>query len=440
MAHHRSSGHPAPAPAATGDAHQPRAGPFKPDVPRFQGFTEPDVGAWLDSFETVCKACRVDPATALPNHVVPKLLPRLKQLGAVYDDGGWPALRTLLLATYGRPANKLQLQAALQGRRMSTDETVSQYADALDTIATRLGTKLDDITGLFVAGLPDSIVNSGMNSRSFSTFAEALQVARTIEENLESRKPRAATLITQPISAAALAIVEEPAGPDPIAMATVFAQRHESSSGRQPIMKQDQRYRPFDRRTSSSVDPSTREQNAWKHKHAEETVSCDFCGYIGHSTAKCKLRMELNQRRSASGLPLMIVKVIGSGLHSSPLVTDVCVGGVTMDALIDTGAGATLLGSSMVERLLQFNHCQPTIAKFLSCNGQEIAVTSAVSTTVQLGNRLISGQILHVVTGLPYNIVLGTDFLFAAEAVIDINHEINGGECLPNLRRQRPAC
>jgi hypothetical protein len=56
--------------------------PMRPDVPRFSGFTEKDVPAWLDAFDLICKACRLDPAQAFPNHAQSGVTLRLKAKGA----------------------------------------------------------------------------------------------------------------------------------------------------------------------------------------------------------------------------------------------------------------------------------------------------------------------------------------------------------------------
>ncbi len=94
---------------------------------------------------------------------------------------------------YQRLVQTIQLQHQLLNRRRGSDDSVADFADALDEIAGKLENKLNDITAVFIAGLQNSIVNV-MDTTNFKSFTEV----STIESNQQARRPRTAVAITRP--------------------------------------------------------------------------------------------------------------------------------------------------------------------------------------------------------------------------------------------------
>ena len=94
--------------------------------------------AWVENYETICKACMVDPAQTFPNYCVAAVITRLRQKGVSFEPNSWGTqLKKLILETYGRPVNRVQLQASIHSCRQGLEQSVSEYADHLDSLVSR---------------------------------------------------------------------------------------------------------------------------------------------------------------------------------------------------------------------------------------------------------------------------------------------------------------
>ena len=403
----------------------PEARAVKPDVPRFLGFTDPDVHNWLTNYEVVCRACNQDPALIFPNHCSPKVLSRLHQKRAQFIAHGWPALRQMLADTYARPINKIQLQAALNNRRQGVEESVSQYADALDSIAIQLSVKLDDVTGIFVAGLQDIIVDGGMKSRTFDTFADALAMARLIEENIETRRPRAAIPLAstrQPTQGSINSMVDDQQVPPALLAAIADAVQSHAQVG--PWRRQfrgNNRRAPYDHR--APYDRPRQDPRRFNPNTERRQVNCSFCGYQNHEVTECRLKKELDFRLSRSGHAMTISGPVSLG----PLLTtnEILIGGAQLTALVDSGATASFIHKSAIQHLQDITRVQQPKYVFTAGNGLPVSYNEAISTQLQFhpDSDAVS-QVFFVSDTLPFDAVLGTDALVRAGVVIDVGRKV----------------
>ena len=398
---------------------------LRPEISKFLGFNEVNVRDWCDNYELITTACRVDPAFAFPNHCVYKVLSRLRQRGARFVCDGWPTLRALLESTYGRPVNKVQLQSQLQQRRQLMEESVSQYADQLDTIATQLGTRLDDIIGIFVNGLAQPIADS-LVDYTFTSFDEALRVARTIEENMLSRQPRAAVAlpaggaVNATIAATAPSLGQEeriPAGwLQSIAAAQLNGKR---SFGKFKREFRRQSREPVAGRSSLTFSGSSAAVGA-------VVLKCEVCGMPGHKKSDCRLLVAINKRREQFGLSALLLTLetsevdldIQLGPRALALLS---IGSSRLQCLVDTGATASFVHSAVLPRLSNCITQAPTSHSFTAGNGLQVEHDRTIVTTVTIHENLPALQHRFVVSNaLPFDVVIGTDLLVKFGATVDV--------------------
>jgi len=321
---------------------------------------------------------------------MPVVTARLADKGAKFKEKGWAPLRGLIEKTYGRALNKVQLQASLSSRRQSTEESVSEYADALEKLATQLGTKLDDLTGVFVSGLQEAIVSAGMESRNFDSFEDALKCARTIEENQAARRPRAATRILQTPGLRAPALNSSPImsiSEDPAVIQTemsvllaALAQQNQAGSRPGPIRRGKQ-FRS--ERNSNSSAPFYRGPGKTP-TNSDQT--CSFCSYKGHLEHECRLKAELDKRKRKSGMLLTLYEPTSLG----PLMTtsDISIGGAYPTTLIDSGATGSFIRESMLPHLGHVNPIRSSDRVFMGGNNALVPHTGTVEVMLTMSPRL----------------------------------------------------
>ena len=394
----------------------------RPDVSKFNGFMEKDVQAWLDNFELVCKACRVDPAASFPNHTHAKITLRLRQKGASFDEKGWTNLRKSIEETYGRPINKVQLQLALNTRRQAAEETVSQFADALDEIAIKLKIKLDELTGIFVAGLQDHIADGGMKCRNFDRFEDALAMARTIEENVEARRPKAATQLfpVQPVAMAADRDDSQEGEEERIG-------RRWTSQLASAIQRQQQPYKSQQQFRNRGQVQTANPQRPHDRKPYDRPLSrynmgqCDFCGFSNHEEKDCRLKRRVDNRRKQSGLPLLLAVHTNQPSHGPAMLTDaISIGDTRLTALIDTGATGSFIRASAIEKLKFCESGPVSSTRYFGGNGLPVEHEGTITSTVSVHNSLPTfHQVFLISRSLPFDIILGTDALAESGMIID---------------------
>lgn len=407
----------APHQVSTSTEDQATSSHLKPNLARFNGFQEPDVIAYLDNYELVCSACSIDPSRSFPNFAPAGVTSRLKAKGATYQPKTWNSLRPLIIATYAQPINKVKLQAELAQRRQGEDESVSQFADAIDDLATKLGNQLDDVVGVFVAGLSDMIADGGMKARTFATFQEAIETARIIEQNCMSRKPKAAVPM-KPLTP--LIPLEQSEAAQILAALAPYAGRPAAgplsiAAARQP------KTRPWMKRQMGVHGSNKPNKNSRPLALPPNEVQCSFCGYKNHEERDCRIKMELDKRRRDSG---MVIVLSDYDNPQGPLLTtnSYMINGAEVLALVDTGATASFVkyGFLAATQPQQLSCIHPTPARFKTGSGHALVVRGYINAIVMLGSHTLQGQQLIVADGLPFDAIIGTDILETLSASVNI--------------------
>ena len=92
-----------------------------------------------------------------------------------------------------------------------------------------------------------------------------------------------------------------------------------------------------------------------------------------------------------------------------------------MTALVDTGATASFIRSSTLDKLLIYEDVKVSPLRFTAGNGLPIKVSKVIQTSIDLrGDKTqYSGRFLAS-EELPFEIILGTDILESMGAVIDV--------------------
>ena len=113
----------------------------------------------------------------------------------------------------------------------------------------------------------------------------------------------------------------------------------------------------------------------------------------------------------------------------SVVKANVSIGGTEISAIIDSGASHTMMSDVMARKLQLYRSIQPTKAKFYTSSGKlESPVGRLTDVSISVGNLTLPVDI-YVSPARTYNLLLGNNFLAAAEA------EINFGSKLLIYRR-----
>ena len=113
----------------------------------------------------------------------------------------------------------------------------------------------------------------------------------------------------------------------------------------------------------------------------------------------------------------------------SVVKANVSIAGTEISAIIDSGASHTMMSDVMARKLQLYRSIQPTKAKFYTSSGKlENPVGRLVDVSISVGNLTLPVDI-YVSPARTYNLLLGNNFLAAAEA------EINFGTKLLIYRR-----
>ncbi len=135
---------------------------------------------------------------------------------------------------------------------------------------------------------------------SFSTFSAALQTARLVEENIQARRPTAAT----PVLAA---VTDTPSQPPDWLLAMISALKPRHGPFRPP---KPQRTRPYDRQPQGprpSARPDPQAQPTLPALPTTAAFQCTFCGLSNHAVMECHKKQRLNESRRRAGLPMLTI-------------------------------------------------------------------------------------------------------------------------------------
>ena len=408
------------------------------DFPKFKGYEEVDVDDWLGNFEVLCAANEMDPAKSFPSYCDLKILSRLRLKRIECTSGTWHTLKRTLKQAYGKTINKLKLQHELQNRRQGVEESVSQYAEALDSIAVRMGMDINDIAGVFVAGLQSNIATAMLSFKG-NTFEGALSMARQIEDNEAMRRPMAAIPLP-PSSHPVLSTVVREQPEQPAWLTAVTSAMHQGSQERQQGYPQQQ----FRQGQQSSNRFNSHNQggqfndrrrrgggqhfNGRDHQRSSQDRSrqgppkkCAYCTYDGHTEQECHIKQELDRRR---GKNMMTIANRPEDQQQGPTLTTekILIGGAEdLISLIDSGATGSFIHKSALSRLKQYAIVDKPTCCFVGGNGLPVPIECAITTSVSIhDDEQILDNIFYVVSALPFDVVLGTDILTRAGAVIDV--------------------
>lgn len=427
----------------------------------FQGHGEEDVTGWLEYYESVCRASKSDPAEVFPIYCEKKILSRLKAVGAQTEPKQWAELRGVILATYGRNANKNTIQTALMDRRQSSEESVKEYADAMDSLAQQIGWKPDDITSLFTRGLRDTIFRSGMVSMKFNTFLEAVDMAKTIEENLESRHPTAAVPLTgpsKPKTPVLGVVAEQQAAAAPQTTAPPATTTTAASPSSQPdlatilaaIVQRDQQQLVNQQQYQHPPPPyrqgagylngngmrsrgggSARQAGNFPYRRPTQSDQqssgrrCFYCHTAGHVKSQCNIKARIDEahaeleRRRAKGGGFFGAMYDTDPLGPLMLTSDIVIGDGKPDALIDSGATASFVRKGSLHLIKRYEEGESSTRVFRTGNSQVLDHSGTILASVVFEQGAEPFKQRFIVTeDLPFDVVLGTDALRAAGAAV----------------------
>ncbi|TPP57169.1 Retrovirus Pol polyprotein from transposon 17.6 [Fasciola gigantica] len=105
--------------------------------------------------------------------------------------------------------------------------------------------------------------------------------------------------------------------------------------------------------------------------------------------------------------------------NSRVILIRVTIGGRGVQALVDTGAVCSVIRENIVPLRMTINHAANT--SLVAANGEPIQTTGSVTVTIDLGNQRVT-QRVTVAQRLPWDVILGVDFLSSHGAVIDLPH------------------
>ena len=421
---------------ADGGKKSSRSAFIKPDISRFRGFGEPDARAWLENYEVICDSAGIDPGRSFPMYCTDHVLSSLRAKSAVFVNNSWSKLKKLLTENFVKVVSPLKLQNALFNRKQGVDESVSQFADALDMIAIQLGKPMDDYINAFIGGLQPAIAD-GLKSLELRTFLEALAAARRVEEFNETRKPTAAVPVVTTTGQPMTAMINEASTGEQVPPAILAAITNALQTASTPVQQTGYRpnFKPFNKNRfigQQRKAPFNRPQ-----RPNQPRTICDFCGYTNHTEDKCSLKLERDRRRASAGyqqggrpthsgyLTSMTATYQSSNVTLGPLMTtdEIIIGGAKLVTLIDTGATASFIHKAAVQKLNSFLTLEQLPIQFVGGNGQRIPQEGAIQTVINLLEDNFKANLI-VSSAIPFDIVIGTDILEQIGAVINVAQRV----------------
>jgi hypothetical protein len=148
-------------------------------------------------------------------------------------------------------------------------------------------------------------------------------------------------------------------------------------------------------------------------KKAFKLERCDFCHKVGHSEERCFAKQRSQGRNEKS------VKFLCSGRSADCLTAIIC--GIPVDALIDTGAELSLVGSAVVRKLqLQPRSCSVPARTINS----EVKITEKITLVVEFPELAVEADFYIIPEMTDPPLLIGTDIL--NKELISFHRKPNG--------------
>jgi hypothetical protein len=264
--------------------------------------------------------------------------------------------------------------------------------------------------GLFVNGLQSNIADK-LVDKTFTTFSEALSMATTIEQNIESRKAVAAV----PIHSVSGSSATQP--PWVLALQEQLQSRSTTQARPNviPSRRRDQSH-PYSRNANTKVNSIVKNNINVDHSHASTGIQCSFCSAGGHQREDCRTLQRINSRRSARGIALLTIEATTSpnSLNTSDIgprmLVEVLICGIPLTALIDTGAQASFIHSDIVPILPSFTSLGKSVLNFTAGNSGTVAHDDLITCSFFIHNSIDTIPHNFFVSGdIPFDLIVGTD-------------------------------
>ena len=178
----------------------------------------------------------------------------------------------------------------------------------------------------------------------------------------------------------------------------------------------------MDYEMEENIKPQKHEENTKQQTH-EETEENDIWKFIGRRNEKLEFAYFIS-RIDDKSMELM-VNEHGNGVSEERFTTLKCVGklnGQSLELMLDTGATASLIRTSLIKKLpnshsLALRNCDGSSIRV--ANGEKIYPRGIIELMVDIAGLSIPHEFM-VFDEVPFNAILGMDYIYKAKWIVDI--------------------